>query len=207
MPWRCRRYRSGEYAFCRSWFSSMPIPGYGNASASSSSSEFSYSLVSSRGPRGNSRHGGCFQYFQIDPAGLDLQSCPDAERQGDVAARNVPGTQPVSHGHIEVREHTHHDLFQRISLLFITIAILRAVQHFAKDNASNLGQFSRQLQLHEHAVNLVRLGGDVFEKQDGVGSANFIRRAQRSHKNGEASAVENSFRGTFAKRFHVCIQV
>jgi len=46
--------------------------------------------------------------------------------------------------------------------------MLRAIHHFSKDDALNIGQFSAS-SLHEHAIDLVRLGGDVFDKQNGAG--------------------------------------
>ena len=81
---------------------------------------------------------------------------------------------------------------RRMTLLQCVALIggLDAVQHLAEDDSAHAVQFAAELQLHEHAVDLVGLGVDVLEEEDLVPGLDFIRRAQRGHQNGEASAIE-----------------
>jgi len=51
---------------------------------------------------------------------------------------------------------------------------------------------SGQFQLHQHAVDLEGLGGDVFDEEDGARGSNLVQRAERCGQHGEASAVEDS---------------
>ena len=84
---------------------------------------------------------------------LPRETCPDRKPKATGTPRS-PTTRMI-------------DILQNIGLIFILIIlILVAIDHFAENNASHFIQFSGQLQLHQHAVNLIRLGGDVLDKQD-----------------------------------------
>src|ERR1017187_4874822 len=69
---------------------------------------------------------------------------------------------------------------------------LNAVEHLSEDNATYVVELAGQFQLHQHAVNLKGLGGEIFEKQNFAFGLDLVGRAERSGKDGKASAIENA---------------
>ncbi len=88
-------------------------------------------------------------------------------------------------GHSQVADNSRDDLLQSVTL----ICGLHAVQHFAEDDAADLVETTGQLQLHQHAVDLKGLGGNVFEEQNRAGGFDFVGRAERRDQDRETSAV------------------
>src|SRR5437660_12740575 len=90
-----------------------------------------------------------------------------ADRQRDVRARDMSRTKAKRHRNSEIANHSQDHFFERVILSWTLLAI----QHLAEDNATNVFQLARQLQLHHYAINLVRLGRDVlYEKKCARGS-------------------------------------
>src|SRR5258708_9983229 len=119
-----------------------------------------------------------------------------ADRQRDVRARDVSRTQTECHRNSQIANHTQDHFFERVILVWTLLAI----QHLAEDNAANVLQLARKLQLHQHPVNLVRLGGDVLHEENGSLSMNVIRRAKCGDEDRKTSAIENAFRLSRPKR-------
>src|SRR5216684_427885 len=85
-----------------------------------------------------------------------------ANRQRDVSARDMSGTKAKRHRNSEISDYTQHNFFESVILR----RSLPAIQHFAEDNAANAFQLARQFQLHQHAINLVRLSREVLHEKN-----------------------------------------
>src|ERR1700690_2791582 len=98
----------------------------------------------------------------------------------------MSGTHAESDRHSQAADDSFDDFLQSVTV----IRGLNAVEHFTEDNTSYFVELSRQLQLHQHAVDLKGLGGDIFEKQDCACGLKFVGRAERCRQDREASAVQ-----------------
>ena len=101
--------------------------------------------------------------------------------------------QSIRHWYSQLADNSRDHILQCITL----IRILYALQHLAKNNSAHPVKLPGQLQLHEHTINLIRFGGEILQKQNCAVRLNLVGRAQRSHQNREASAVQNPFRRAF----------
>ena len=113
-------------------------------------------------------------------------STPKGKRH--VVARHVAGRNSVGDGNAEAPDNARHDLLQRILLA----AGLHAIEHLAEDDATHAVELAGKFQLHQHAVDLVRLCRHVFQKQDAAFGLQLVSRAERRSHNREASAAEHS---------------
>src|SRR5882762_1881260 len=111
-----------------------------------------------------------------------------ADRQCNIPPRNMPRPHPVRHGHAQLANDPHHHFLKPVTWL----RVLRTVQHFAKYKAADSFKLSRQLQLHQHAVDLIRFCGLVLYKKKRALSTDLIRRPQRGGKHGKTAAVKYS---------------
>ena len=59
--------------------------------------------------------------LRLTPPAVTSSAALHAERQSDVATRNMPGTQTVSHRHAQIADHAQHDFFQRVALIFMSV--------------------------------------------------------------------------------------
>ncbi len=100
----------------------------------------------------------------------------------------MAGRNSVDDGNAEAAHNARDDLLQRVLLA----AGLHAIEHLPEDDASDAVEFAGKFQLHQHAVDLVRLGRHVFQKQDAAFSLQLVRRAERRSQNRKASAAEHS---------------
>ncbi len=100
----------------------------------------------------------------------------------------MAGAQAVSDRNLQVFDNPEDDLLERVSL----VGRLHAVHQFAKDDAAHALQLSRELQLHQHAVDLVGLGGDVFQEKQLAFGFRFVGRAQRGDQDRKTSAIEHT---------------
>src|SRR5215475_12889884 len=101
----------------------------------------------------------------------------------------MPRAQTKGNRDIEIGEHPHDHLLQCIGLL----RALNTVDHLSKENTSNFLKLARISKLHEHAIDLIGLGGDIFEKEDGVFSVYLIGRSERGGQHGKTSTIELRF--------------
>ena len=69
----------------------------------------------------------------------------------------------------------------------------------SKDDAADCVEMSAEFQLHQHAVDLIGLGGEVFEEQDRACGLDLVGRAERGDQDRQASAVQDAFRFAFDK--------
>lgn len=67
------------------------------------------------------------------------------------------------------------------------VGMLHAVTHFTKDKPGHPVKLSGQPQLLEQAVNLVGLGGRVFQKQDSPLGGELPRRTDQRRHEGKAA--------------------
>src|ERR1700687_1209806 len=133
---------------------------------------------------------GCrgLQYLQLHFS-AHFASGSDSDRQSDVRARDMPGTQAKCHWNSEIAYHSQNHFLERVILSWALLAI----HHFAEDNAAHVFQLARELQLHQHAINLVRLGCEVLHEENRPRGVDVIRRAQRRYQDGKTSAIEDAF--------------
>src|SRR5215467_8139643 len=107
----------------------------------------------------DSRRG--LQYLQRHAGLIRQEFCLDAERQSKVAARDMPGLHSVDDRDLVLSEHPRDHLLQLVVLL----AGLNAFEHLTEDEPTHVLEFSGEPQVHQHAVDLVRLFRDVFDEQ------------------------------------------
>ena len=86
-------------------------------------------------------------------------------------------------------EDVHDHLFERVSL----IGILDAVQHFAEHDALDVFQLSGLLELREHAIDLIGLGVQIFQHQDGIDGIDLVSSSQSRHNQRKTPARQTSF--------------
>src|SRR5579871_5530765 len=86
--------------------------------------------------------------------------CLHADRQRDVSAGDMSRLQPVDDRPLDVLQNPHDNLLQGVVLP----GRLAAVRHLSKDDSSYPLQLACKPHLHEHAIDLVRLGSDVFKE-------------------------------------------
>src|SRR5689334_1984475 len=104
-------------------------------------------------------------------------------------------TKPEGNRKIKVREHPHDDLFECIGLL----GSLNAIDHLAEDNAANLVKLAGIFKLHEHAIDLIWLRGDIFKKEDSVFRLDLVRGSQRCNQHRKAATIELPFGSSLLK--------
>src|SRR4029077_18120178 len=87
----------------------------------------------------------------------------------------------------ERREYSSRDVFHRF-------AARRAftLRKVAQDNAGEVAQFTRLLQMHERAVHLPGLHAAVFEDKQGAAGIEFPRRAESGFDKRETAAKKNA---------------
>src|ERR1700740_2255810 len=88
----------------------------------------------------------------------------------------------------------------------ILSCVLEAVEHFSKDDAVDGIEMSAEFQLHQHAIDLKGLGGDVLEKQNGTGSFDRVGRTQGRDQDRKTPAVQDAFGFTLGERNDFGIQ-
>ena len=91
--------------------------------------------------------------LRLTPPARDVQRRAHAERQRDVPPRHVAGAQTVRHRHSQVADDAQHDFFQGVALVFCLVFCMQS-SISPKTMPADVGQFSRQLQLHQHAIDL-----------------------------------------------------
>src|SRR4029077_15171659 len=109
--------------------------------------------------------------------------------QGDVLLRNMSRGQSVGDWNIQIANHSHDDLLQRITLT----RRRPAVEHLAEDDTAYFRKLPRQLQMHQHAINLIWLGADVLDENEGAVGVNPPGRPQRDTQNKKPPAIKSSF--------------
>src|SRR5580700_8281346 len=95
---------------------------------------------------------------------------------------------PKYNWNLQAGQNPHDDLLQCV----IQSAWLAAVNHFAEHDATYALELSRELQLHQHAVDAIRPLGPVFDKQDGSCRLKFVGRTQRGAEQRQTATVEDS---------------
>src|SRR5450631_832129 len=98
-------------------------------------------------------------------------------------------------GYSQIADDPGDHLLQSVTL----IRGLNAVQHLSEDNATYVVEMAGQFQLHQHAVDLKGLGGEIFEKQKFAVGLDLVGSAERSDEDGKASAIENALGFAFAQ--------
>src|SRR5581483_10023362 len=125
-----------------------------------------------------------------------LERGADPNRQRYIAPCDVTRWEPVCDRDVKVSQNLHDYFFQRIAL----IVSLNAVEHLAEHDSLYIFQFAGEFELHQHAIDLVRLGSNILEEQDCARGSNLVRSAKGSDENGKAAAVQDAFRLPLAKR-------
>src|SRR5580658_8074119 len=128
---------------------------------------------------------GGFQYLQSHLSATHCQLRAHSERERDVARCDV--TRPYAEGDrdSQIADDSGDDLLQSV----ILICGLYAVEHFSEDDAAHIVEMAANFQLHQHAIDLKRLGGDIFQEQNLTGRLDVAGRTERSHQDRKASTV------------------
>ena len=74
--------------------------------------------------------------------------------------------------HVQVTDNSSDHFLKSV----ILICDLDAVDHFSEDDAAHGVEMSSKFQLHQHAIDLIRLGGNVFEEEDSAGGFDLLGR-------------------------------
>ena len=128
--------------------------------------------------------------FSVDSSEPADSSSLHAEGQSDILTRDVTAAEADGDGPVKAVERAEDCLIEQLG----RGAWGNAIEHLAEDDAGDSVELACRAQLPQHAVNLVRLGAHVFNKEQLAFSTRLPRCAQQRNENAETAAVERASR-------------